>query len=96
MSKPNTVVRFTRAQHKEKAIIKIEFVYDPVLAIRVKALPGAKWSQTMKCLYVPDTKNYRTRFKLEVKKVSGLVLQNLCAENEAAYRLCKGAAIERL
>ncbi len=74
------------AMHREKAVITIVFDYNRELAERVKALPGAQWSQTMKCWYVPDTEAYRRRFGLEVKTASEAVVQKLCAENEAALQ----------
>ena len=84
MDEPLPPVRFVPAQHRERAIITIEFDYHKDLIERVKALPGAAWSQTLKCWYVPDTEIYRARFKMEVKPASNAVLKKLCPENETA------------
>ena len=84
MNEPLPAVRFVPAQHREKAIIKIEFDYDASLIQRVKALPGIAWSQTMKCWYVPDTEPYRARFKMEMKTASVQVLHRISDKNAAA------------
>ena len=52
MNETLPAVCFVPALHKEKAVIKIKFDYHADLIARVKALPGAAWSQTMKCWYV--------------------------------------------
>ena len=77
-------VCFEAAIHKDKAVIKIVFDYDNALAARAKALPGVRWSRTMKCWYVPDTEAYRARFGMVVKTAPAAVVQKLCPENEAA------------
>ena len=77
-------VCFECAAHKDKAVIKIVFAYDKVLGERVKALPGAAWSETMKCWYVPDNETYRARFKMEVKTASAQTLNKISAENAQA------------
>ncbi|MDR1461310.1 MAG: phage integrase N-terminal SAM-like domain-containing protein [Campylobacteraceae bacterium] len=52
--------------HEGLPVILIRFKYNPLLVDEVKKLPGRRWSQTLKCWYVPDTKENRTRFELPV------------------------------
>ena len=64
MNEPRPVC-FESTAHRGNAVIKIVFDYDTDLAQRVKLLPGAAWSQTMRCWYVPDTDGYRSRLQPE-------------------------------
>jgi integrase/recombinase XerD len=41
--------------HNDENRIKLVFSYDKELIEKVKKIPGARWSQTMKCWHVPDT-----------------------------------------
>lgn len=84
MNETVPAVKFVPYVHKEKPVIRIDFDYNAELIKRVKALPGAAWSQTMKCWYVPDTEAYRARFKMEVKVAQREVLDTLCGENVKA------------
>ncbi len=81
------MLTYEYAEHKGKTIIKIIFPYRKDWAERVKQLPQAQWSQTMKCWYVPDTEAYREKFKLETKIASPQLLTTLSAENQAALAL---------
>src|SRR5262245_25109154 len=49
--------------HDGQAVIKLVFNYDKSRIEQVKKL-GARWSARMKCWHVPDTADYRTRFRL--------------------------------
>ena len=53
MSNENKI-KVERSTHNRQAIIKLLFGYDTELIARVKQLPNARWSQTMRCWYVPD------------------------------------------
>lgn len=61
----NKNVTFSITKHNGKSIILIQFERDNALNERVKKLADVKWSQTKRAWYVPDTPEYRSRFKLE-------------------------------
>lgn len=44
--------------HKDENRIKLVFKYDKDLIEIVKKIPGARWSQTMKCFHIPYTTEY--------------------------------------
>jgi integrase/recombinase XerD len=50
--------------HKNEKRIVIRFEFSNELVARVKKLEGVKWSNSMKTWHVPDTEQYRKRFKL--------------------------------
>ncbi|MCO6484551.1 MAG: hypothetical protein J5I41_02120, partial [Saprospiraceae bacterium] len=45
--------------HRGEARLALHFPYDKAMIGAVKALPGARWSDTMKCWHVPDTAESR-------------------------------------
>ena len=49
----------TQEVYKGNPVIMIRFKYDPLLVEEVKKLPGRKWSQSLKCWYLPDTPDNR-------------------------------------
>ena len=57
---------FAPEVYENNQIILIRFKYDKSLVEEVKKISGRKWSQTLKCWYVPDTKENRSRFGLSV------------------------------
>jgi hypothetical protein len=59
-------ITYTPALHEGKPVILIRFDYDPRIVEEVKKLPGRKWDASLKCWYVPDTRENRIRFKLPV------------------------------
>jgi len=61
----NKKITFTITKHNGKSIILIQFERDKAMNERVKKLVDVKWSQTKRDWYVPDTPEYRSRFKLE-------------------------------
>ena len=69
------VINFEPATHGGRQIIKIVFDYDKNLLIRVRKLEGVRWSQTMKCWYVPDTAHYRQKFKMPSRAAVGVFHQ---------------------
>ncbi len=58
--------------HKGQNRIAIYFENKAALIARFKKLNGAQWSASLKCWHLPDTPEYRVRFKLqkEVEKNS--------------------------
>lgn len=74
--------------HKGQNIIAVEFEYDKELIKRFKLLPGAKWSNTLKCWYLPDTVAYRKQFSIAEKSPAGkAVLQKIHAVNAEALAI---------
>ncbi len=59
-------VQASLCQHRSKDIIAVQFAYDKELVKRFRQLPGARWSQTLKSWYVPDTAEYRKRFGINI------------------------------
>ncbi len=51
MKKPNIIL--ANDHHRNQAVINLSFEKDQTLISRVKALPGASWSQTRKMWYIP-------------------------------------------
>ncbi len=47
-------INIEKAIHKNLEVIKLLFSYDTRLMVRVRQLPGIRWSQTMHCWYVPN------------------------------------------
>ncbi|MDR3203216.1 MAG: hypothetical protein LBV23_00515 [Deltaproteobacteria bacterium] len=48
-------------------VIPVRFKYNPPVVDEVKKLPGRRWNRTLKCRYVPDTHENRSRFGLPTK-----------------------------
>ena len=72
--------------HKEQNIISVQFDYDKELIRRFRQLPGARWSNTMKSWYLPDTADYRKRFGLKEKSPVGKeVLLKIAGANRPAF-----------
>jgi integrase/recombinase XerD len=51
----------------------------------VKQWPGCRWSQTMKCWYVPDTQTYRQQFGLEEKLAGKTILAKIPPQQQAIF-----------
>lgn len=51
-------------QHNKESRISVIFEKSPDLIIRIKALPGSRWSQSKHFWHVPDTLENRIRFKI--------------------------------
>lgn len=51
--------------HKSEKRISVEFEKESGLISRIKKLPGAKWSQTLKVWHLPDNAENLKRFKIE-------------------------------
>lgn len=54
MPQPVKTITLRKAYHRQRNVILLRFDYDVKLAKRVKQLEGARWSQTMKCWYLPE------------------------------------------
>lgn len=50
--------------HRKEKRIAVYFEKDPVLIARIKQLDGARWSQTLGVWHLPDTEDYRIRFRI--------------------------------
>jgi site-specific recombinase XerD len=70
--------------HEGNPVILIRFKYNPLLVEEVKKLPGRRWSQALKCWYVPDTREYRARFGLPIKLPSKRKLEKVSPVNQPA------------
>jgi len=46
-------INLNYANHRRKAVVRIDFDYDAELAARVRQLKGTRWSQTMNAWYMP-------------------------------------------
>jgi integrase/recombinase XerD len=51
------------AMHHEKPVLKLCFVYQQDLVDKVRALQGGRWSNSMKCWYLPETADSYTLLK---------------------------------
>jgi integrase/recombinase XerD len=56
--------------HKKEKRIAVYFEKNNGLILRIKKLEGALWSQTLKAWHLPDTPEYRIRFKIIVNQPS--------------------------
>ena len=54
--------------HKAEKRIAVTFERNQELIDRFKKLDGAKWSTTLKTWHLPDTEEYRQRFKISFQK----------------------------
>ncbi len=53
-------------QHKNRSCIAVYFDNTPELNARIKKLPDAQWSNTLKAWHVPDNAENRKRFKITI------------------------------
>ena len=69
-------------QHKNENRIAVYFDNTAELNARIKKLPDAKWSNTLKAWHVPDTVENRKRFQLSVAaQQSSLNTKSLITDN---------------
>ena len=47
-------ITIERVIHKGESRIALRFAYDSELVSKVRSIPGATWSMTMKCWHLPD------------------------------------------
>jgi integrase/recombinase XerD len=63
--------------HHKEARIVLHFDYSAAANQRVRQLPGARWSNTLKAWHVPDTEEHRIQFKLPSKSIGQLTTEVL-------------------
>lgn len=69
--KTQTIIYMYRAKlikHKNQKRIAVYFENKAGLIARFKKLEGATWSNTLKIWHLPDTEEYRKKFKLPIEK----------------------------
>jgi integrase/recombinase XerD len=76
--------QFELAEHGEKSVILIRFAYRKEYNAMVRALTGARWSNSKKTWYVLDTPMYRQLFGLKIAPVGKEVLSHIEAVNQPA------------
>lgn len=86
-------VKFELGKHKENDVIFLIFDYDKSLIERVKKLVGVKWSQSKKCWYVIDNKEYRSKFGINQKELTIGHETNICPENQLILKRYKETLI---
>jgi site-specific recombinase XerD len=50
-------VKVIKGIHRNKAVLKLVFPYQAELIGMIRSIPGVLWSRTMKCWYIPYSKN---------------------------------------
>lgn len=78
---------FQLGNHRGKEIIWIDFPYDKTTIVVVKNELKARWSNTEKKWYVPDTSQYRKLFSLSDKFFSNNTLKEIQPCNHQALTL---------
>lgn len=81
-------ITFELGEHKGRKVIFIRFPFDKATNEWVKALAGAKWSNTNKCWYVLDNAFYRKKFDLALPEQipQTKAWHQLCENNQEALR----------
>ncbi len=49
------MIHISRIEHRGSPVLKLEFNYDQGMVSAIRKIPGARWSQTIRSWYVPDT-----------------------------------------
>lgn len=81
-----TFINCTFSEHRNQKIIWCVFEYNPGhLNLFKKEFPSAKWSQSQKCWYLPDTSLYRKRLNLESKEIAHQYESRVHAVNLPAF-----------
>ena len=78
----DNAIQFEAINYKGNDIIKVIFDYNKEWNAKLKIMPGATWSQTLKCWHVPDTEANRVKFKMQLKTASLEILNNLSVDNQ--------------
>ena len=78
-------VRTERTKYDNQEIIKLLFDYDKDIASKIRTIPGARWSRSMKCWYIADQPQKITALqnigiKVEQKRVSTSVARDTNSE----------------
>lgn len=72
-------ITYSLGQHNNKPVIWVRFDYNPKLNAKMSSI-AAKWSQTNKAWYTPDTVHFRKLFKLDEKIPIGKTVLNKISE----------------
>ncbi|MNK58853.1 Tyrosine recombinase XerC [compost metagenome] len=72
--------------HKKLVRIAVYFENDAQLIARFKKLKGAKWSASLKVWHLPNTVEYRTKFKLPEKIIGKQNILKINEVNKKAYQ----------
>ena len=70
--------------HHNRSRIALYFDYSAAANERVKLLPGAKWSSTLRAWHIPDNEQNRLKFNLPTTGVSKLQLLKINPVNQPA------------
>jgi integrase/recombinase XerD len=79
-------VTFVPGEHNGQKVILIHFPYDKALVERVRKLPGASWSRTLKAWYVRDNDQYRQQFGLPPRECGKEALLKVSDTNRPALQ----------
>lgn len=72
--------------HQKEARIVLYFDYSADANQRVRQLPGARWSNTLKAWHVPDNITYREKFGIPVVAVTKTLLHKIDVVNQPAMQ----------
>jgi integrase/recombinase XerD len=84
--RPTPIVKFEIGQHNQQDVIFIKFAINEDLIRRVKKLPGATFTRTHSCWWVPDNCAYRDRFSLPKKDKYIDVPEGISENNTIAWK----------
>lgn len=82
-----SLYQFEEAEHHNKPVIFIYFVYNAKLDAQVRKLTGVRWSRTKKAWFVADNQTYRNQFGLQPKPLGKEVLLHIRPCNQPALQL---------
>lgn len=74
-------IRLVKTIHHDEPRIKLIFDYDLKTLQKLKAIPGLKWSKTMRCWHAPDTELVRK----QLVSLSGNAIKETQMPNPVAY-----------
>ncbi|WP_443938385.1 tyrosine-type recombinase/integrase [Pedobacter sp. MW01-1-1] len=77
--------QFELGQHKEKKVIWVKFKKDSMLIANLKEVAKAYWSNTKKCWYVLDVKQYRKLFDLPEHAIGEQMLKKIAEPNKKHF-----------
>jgi integrase/recombinase XerD len=88
--------KFSFGSHNQNQVIWCAFDYNKeVLAIFKKEFPSAKWSQSQKCWYLPNTTLFRNRFGNVLKEVGDDALDKVHPVNQKAIVLLRNKLYQK-
>ncbi len=74
------------ARHQDRDVLLINFPYEAGLIAQVRALPGARWSRTLRSWHVQDNAHYRQLFGLPPKEAGKGALARVGPVNYPALK----------